>query len=549
MTDAEYAHEDDGVAIAAPSDRRLLAEFETGDEAAFAQLVQRHGRLVLGVCRRILRQATDADDAFQATFLVLARKAKGTRWNDSIAGWLYETARRTALKHRAALARRRQLEHAAADERNATTASHGNAPAEQSAVRELGEIVDAECAALPTRFREPILLSYVEGLSRGEIAERLGASVESVKDRLERGRDLLRSRLARRGVTFSAATLGAWFIPEAAQAADLATLAASTVSAATAFATGPGTVETVSAATTLAQGVLQMLGYQKIKQVVLGVLSLLTATGIAYGLLKDDPGRFSKGLRGQIVAVGANAAAPTVTIRLDEFDALLDLDVQPDAQVWLAYEPAKIADLRQGQYASLRLASDHRRVAEIHLSGDQRQVAIQTVDANGTLTVVDVSDDDDVAPGAPRQVQLAPDAIVRLGGLPADRIDLKPGLRVPLELAGNGKTVNAIEADVDPRLIVRGEVAAVDSAANVLKVTTENENDEAVELSLVVASDALIELDGRRVKLAELAPGAAVELRLTEGKPQVRAIRAEGRTNEEATDDAEKQTTSEPEVK
>ena len=97
------------------SDQALLLQYLQGDESAFSTVVQRHAGLVMGVCRRILRDITDAEDAFQATFLVLARKAGTLKWNDSVAGWLHDTARRTALKLRSSALRRSVVERQAAD--------------------------------------------------------------------------------------------------------------------------------------------------------------------------------------------------------------------------------------------------------------------------------------------------------------------------------------------------------------------------------------------------------------------------------------------------
>jgi len=107
-----------GVTAATPTnDPELLRRFLTGDEAAFSELVQRHAGLVWSACQRVLHHTDDADDAFQATFLVLARKARSLQWQESIAGWLYQTARRTSLKLRAMSARHREVDELAAQQR------------------------------------------------------------------------------------------------------------------------------------------------------------------------------------------------------------------------------------------------------------------------------------------------------------------------------------------------------------------------------------------------------------------------------------------------
>jgi RNA polymerase sigma factor (sigma-70 family) len=186
-------------ATAELSDRDLLERFAgRRDEAAFAALVQRRGPLVLQVCRRLLRQEQDAEDVFQATFLVLAKKAGAIRWRDSIAPWLYGVAYRLALKARAEAVRRRQQERQAAKERTAATA-------DDLSWREAAAILEEELGRLPERYRAPLLLCCWEGKARDEAARLLGWTVGAVKGRLERGRELLRRRLMRRGVALSVA--------------------------------------------------------------------------------------------------------------------------------------------------------------------------------------------------------------------------------------------------------------------------------------------------------------------------------------------------------
>src|SRR5207248_2259038 len=172
------------------SDRELLTRFAVRrEEAAFATLVQRHGPLVLGVCRRLLRREQDAEDVFQATFLVLARKAGSVRWRDSVAPWLHAVAHRLALKARAEAVRRRRHERQAAEARPAADAG-------DLSWREAAAILEEELGRLPERYRAPLLMCCWEGKARDEAARLLGWTVGAVKGRLERGRELLRKRLA-----------------------------------------------------------------------------------------------------------------------------------------------------------------------------------------------------------------------------------------------------------------------------------------------------------------------------------------------------------------
>jgi RNA polymerase sigma factor (sigma-70 family) len=174
-------------------------------QEAFGALVDRHGPMVLGVCRHVLHTHHDAEDAFQATFLVLARKGGSIRNRRVLAGWLHEVAHRTAIKARARAARRRLLEREGAE--LAPAAVEPNSQDEAAAWNELRPVLHAEVEMLPERYRIPVILSYLEGKTNEEVAALLRWPVGTVKGRLSRARELLRRRLTRRGLTLSAAFL------------------------------------------------------------------------------------------------------------------------------------------------------------------------------------------------------------------------------------------------------------------------------------------------------------------------------------------------------
>src|SRR5258708_5720859 len=186
---------------AGPSDRELLRRFASAnDEAAFAALVRRHSGLVFGVCRRALANPQDAEDACQATFLILAKKAKSERWQTSIANWLYTTARRVCRNARVVARRRAAREGRAA----VPEAVH---PVDAMTGREFLRILDEELEKLPPRYREPLVLCCLEGLTRDEAAARLGIPTGTLKIRLERGRKRLGGALTARGCTLGGALL------------------------------------------------------------------------------------------------------------------------------------------------------------------------------------------------------------------------------------------------------------------------------------------------------------------------------------------------------
>jgi RNA polymerase sigma factor (sigma-70 family) len=251
------------------TDGQLLEFFVSrNDESAFEVLVRRHGPMVLGVCRRVLGNYHDAEDAFQAAFLVLARKAGSVVPRDMVANWLYGVAYRTALKARTVAARRR------ARERQVTEMPEPVAAAPDESWRELQPLLDRELNRLPDRYRVPIVLCDLEGQSGRDAARQLGCAEGTVASRLSRGRGLLAQRLTRHGLALSGvslAMLSASNLP--------ASLVASTVKAASSLAAGQAlTAGLVSAeVVALTEGVLQAMFLSKLR---IGVL-LFVALGLA----------------------------------------------------------------------------------------------------------------------------------------------------------------------------------------------------------------------------------------------------------------------------
>src|SRR5262249_34364079 len=185
------------------TDGQLLECFMARDEpaaseAAFAALVDRHGAMVLGTCRKVLGDVHEAHDAFQATFLVLASKAESIRRRESVGGWLFGIARRVAARARVEAARRRRHLERLGAERSSLPDRHEDAPCDE-AQPDLAPLI-AEVDRLPERFRAPVVLHYLEGLSTEATAQRLGCPRGTVLSRLARARSRLRKRLERRGV-------------------------------------------------------------------------------------------------------------------------------------------------------------------------------------------------------------------------------------------------------------------------------------------------------------------------------------------------------------
>jgi RNA polymerase sigma factor (sigma-70 family) len=243
-------------------DEALLRRFATeGDPEAFAVLVRRHGGMVLGVCRRLLADPNDAEDAFQATFLVLVRRAGAVRRGELLPGWLYGVARRVAGRARAVAQRR------AARQRPLPEAA---APAAESVDPDLRAVLDEEVARLPEKYRLPVILCYLQDRTNDEAARLLGCPPGTVATRLARARDRLRSRVARRGLGPCAA------LPASAPLGDA--LAPAVCRAAAAFRAGQAPAPAVVG---LVKGALHDMTMTRLKAWMAALLALAVTAAAA----------------------------------------------------------------------------------------------------------------------------------------------------------------------------------------------------------------------------------------------------------------------------
>ncbi|MHB1424934.1 MAG: sigma-70 family RNA polymerase sigma factor [Gemmataceae bacterium] len=265
-----------GAAATATDDGRLLDRFvRQREEAAFTELVARHGPLVMGLCRRLLGNVHDAEDVFQATFFVLARKAAAIRKPESLSCWLHGVASRLALKTRSAAQRRRSHELAVPVSESKDT---------DLSWFEVRGLIDEELQRLPEKQRLPLVLCYLEGLTQDEASRRLGWPRGTLKRRLEAGRERLRLRLTRRGVTLGAGLFAVALTESASRAAVPLALRAATVRASIQFLTHESAAVAATPAALLAQGILQSMLTTKLK---LGTMLILlfgcamTAAGLS----------------------------------------------------------------------------------------------------------------------------------------------------------------------------------------------------------------------------------------------------------------------------
>jgi RNA polymerase sigma factor (sigma-70 family) len=265
--------------LAGLGDGQLLERYLTsGDETAFEALVDRHGPMVLGLCRRMLRDPRDIEDAFQATFLVLVRSAGAIRDRSFVSTWLYRVAHRVARQARNHAIRRRHGEIPVAN----LEASVSEDP-EAADLRELGPVLDQELSRLPENYRAPLVLCYLKGRTHDQAAEELRWPVGTVRSRLARGRDLLRKRLTGRGYAPMAAIPGIGPSLPAGPLTEIVppALASATVKAVLAFSSTRG-IPAGAAGTsmlTLTQGVLTTMNLARWKWIGLA----LFATGLSAG--------------------------------------------------------------------------------------------------------------------------------------------------------------------------------------------------------------------------------------------------------------------------
>jgi RNA polymerase sigma factor (sigma-70 family) len=271
------------------SDGELLERFASGrDERAFRQLVRRHGPMVLGACRRLLGSHHDAEDAFQAVFLILVRKANSIRRPEALGAWLHEVAVRTARRAQARKAVRRFHERQVPimPERDFLASV---------AWRDLQGVLDDEVERLPAKLRVPFVLCYLEGQTYEQASKRLHCPTGTISRRLSQARELLRARLVRRGLALPAGVLAAALAEGQARAALTGSLVSTTVKAAIGGAAGEAAAGAVSThVAALVEGGLRSMALGKVKTIATLVLTLaLACTGA--GLLARDTFRRDEG--------------------------------------------------------------------------------------------------------------------------------------------------------------------------------------------------------------------------------------------------------------
>lgn len=346
------------------TDARLLGLFlERRDEAAFEALVRRHGPMVWGVCRRLLSNHHDAEDAFQATFLVLVRKARSVVPRGMVGNWLHGVAYRTALRARGTAARIRARE-------KQVRAMPEPEVGPQDPWRDLQPVLDEELDRLPAKYRAAVVLCDLEGKTYQEAARLLGWPVGTLSTRLTRGRKLLADRLARRGLTLAGAVLTALLSQKAVPAAVPASLVVGTVRAASQFVAGQAAATGPLAANVAAlmEGVVKTMLLSKLKLTTLVVLVMTVAAAGTGGLLYRT--RAAERATSQKPPDRRTADRKSVDQNPAEEEAT-DLKLVPQLQRAQPDEERKKREERHKKEEDEKVREEARRLRE-----EQRQMAI-----------------------------------------------------------------------------------------------------------------------------------------------------------------------------
>lgn len=355
-------------AVGALTDGELLERFVSGpagwSESAFTILVERHGPLVWGVCRRILNDSHAASDAFQATFIVLVRRAARIRVDDSLGRWLYGVSRRIAHRAKRTAARRSAREVQGVERLMAPAVSDDLERAELLAR------IDEEIGRLPERYRAVVVLCDLKGLRHEDAADQLGCSVGTVGSRLARGREQLRARLARRGLAPSAGLVAATLAADASAAPMPAQLAQATVQSAVQIAINPSTYAKVVAASVapLVEGALKsMIATQwKVIAVVLLAGSLVAGGTAVHSLqassasvndvqAKEGSSQTSKSSHEEPLPATSRTDAELAELMREEIELL---------ETQLAKKKGEVAKVDAQRHLALAIVATNKRLNE-----------------------------------------------------------------------------------------------------------------------------------------------------------------------------------------
>jgi RNA polymerase sigma factor (sigma-70 family) len=479
------------------TDGQLLEDYiSRRDQAALAALVQRHGPMVWGVCRRVLHHHHDAEDAFQATFLVLVRKAASIVPRQMVANWLYGVAHQTALNARANVAKRKERERQVKE-------MPERAIEEQDLWRDLQSLLDQELSRLPDKYRVVMVLCDLEGKTRKQAARQLDVPEGTVAGRLARARAMLANRLSRHGIQLAGGALATALARNAASASVPISVVSSTIKSASMFAVGKTAAISVNVAA-MAKGALKAMLLAKLKKVTLALLMLVVmGVGAGAGIQSVLGQNAPDGKKGDN-ASPQEAKEQKGAARSNE--ALLNRKVQEAS--WLLTN----VDTAKNTISVTTPLPNHLGTFYVLERGRMRSQVQPGVSLSG--------------------LPVAKNAVIQLNGKNVKLSELKDEMRLSLQMSKDSLTIIGITA-TSPDTDAQYTVKAVDANNNTISVTIGR--DGPVLEGLPVAKDAKIEAEyfdmnkariteGR--KLSDLQAGMPVrlEMGLDGGKLLVKAI-------------------------
>jgi RNA polymerase sigma factor (sigma-70 family) len=568
---------------AGSTDGQLLESYLISrEESAFAALVHRHGQMVWGVCRRLLRCHHDAEDAFQATFLVLVRKASSVVPRDKVANWLYGVAHQTALYARATLARRSVRE-------KQMTSMPEPVIEQQDSCDDLQALLDGELSRLPEKYRAVIVLCDLEGKTRKEAARHFHVPEGTVASRLATARAMLAKRLSRNGRAVSSAALTAMLAHSTSSASVPASVSSSTIKAASLFAAGQ--VMAVGAisgqAVAFAEGVLKtmLLTKLKIASVVLVLLAVLgvgavaltqrvradksagqpvgdkslfaerpvdqpgkeKAEAIAQPVKAEkefagqqakeqgeknnhDPGAQVGGCEGAMVkAVDVERGTITFDDKAPAGVAGRTFALAADATVTIDGKAGKLTGLPAGAFINVTLSVNRQTICHINAQGPQISDC-----AGSMVKAVDVEkstitfDEKARAEVAGKTFQVAADAGILIDGKPGKLSGLPAGSFVNLTLSVDRQTIRHLSAGGPQVSDCSGSLATSVDPVNRTITFDDKARAGVAGKTFRVAEDALITIDGKRGTLSEMPSGSFVNLTLAVDRATIRQLTASG---------------------
>jgi RNA polymerase sigma factor (sigma-70 family) len=509
----------------------LLTYIQSREEAAFAALVRRHGPMVWGVSRRVLRSHQDAEDAFQATFLVLVRKAASIVPREMVANWLYGVAHVTALKARAAAAKRRGRE-------KEVTAMPEPAYEPHELWDDLRPVLDRELSRLPDKYRSIIVLCDLEGKTRKEAACHFHLPEGTVATRLATARAMLAKRLRRSGVVMSGAMVAVVLSRSVATATMPASVASTTIKAASLFAAGHAAATGAISlkAVALAEGVIRtmLLTKLKIATAVLVTVAVLTAGAAAFtqqagtgGSPNQAGSQANPGITqnsvfsGVVKTVDADKDTLTISHQGDK-----TFNVAKDATIVINGLSGNLTNLPIRAFVSLGLLADQKTAQSIEAVGPNVGGILKVVDpATNTVTFETKDPDGSVRL---RTFTLTKTAAIQIDGRPGKLAEVPVGAAVTLNWFVDQKTARNLLAN--GRGFFGVPVKGVDDPKSAITFDDNGAPPELAGKTFPVAKNAMIQTDGKNnSKLAGIPVGAIVHPTLSADGKTVVLLTAEGR--------------------